>query len=60
MKLEWLVANVTPVGSSDRTKHAILGMILTGRFLLLIQAVFVVGEAFSGVGHPILSPSNFT
>ena len=28
MKIEWLVANVTAVGSSDREEHDILGVIL--------------------------------
>ena len=33
MKIEWLVANVTAVGSPDRAKRAILEVILVGRFL---------------------------
>ena len=28
MQIEWLVANVTPVGSPARAEHGILGMIL--------------------------------
>ena len=33
MKIEWLVANVTAVGSPDRAKRAILEVILAGSFL---------------------------
>ena len=33
MKIEWLVAVVTALGSPDRVECAILGMILAGRFL---------------------------
>ena len=42
MKIEWLVTNVTSVGSPDRAEHAILGAIL-GIFWP-IQATFVVEE----------------
>ena len=31
MKIEWLVTNVTAVGSIDRVKRAILGVIVAGR-----------------------------
>ena len=50
MKIEWLVANVTTVGSPDRAKHAILGIILDifGSF----QAIFVVRELLCDVGIP--------
>ena len=48
MKIKWIVADVTPVGSSDRAEHAILGVIL-GVFLP-IQATFVVGEPLCDVG----------
>ena len=30
MKIEWLVADVTVVGCSDRAKRALLGVILAG------------------------------
>ena len=30
MKIEWLVANVTAVGSLDRAEHAVLGVIVAG------------------------------
>ena len=33
MKIEWLVADVTAVGSPDRVERAILGVILDGLFL---------------------------
>ena len=33
IKIEWLVPNVTAVGSPDRAERAILGVILAGRFL---------------------------
>ena len=41
MKIEWLVAGVTAVGSPDRAECAILGVMLA--VFLLHQAVFVVG-----------------
>ena len=50
MKTEWLVANVTPVRSPDRAKHAILGMILD--VFSSIQATFVVRELLRDVGIP--------
>ena len=50
MKIEWLDANVTAVRSPDRAKHAILGVILAGRFCWPIQAVFVAGEPLCDVG----------
>ena len=31
MKIEWLVADVTAVGSLDRAERAILGVIVAGR-----------------------------
>ena len=31
MKIEWLVADVTAVGSLDRAEHATLGVVLAGR-----------------------------
>ena len=30
LKMEWLVTNITAVGSPDIVEHAILGMILAG------------------------------
>ena len=31
MKIEWLVADVTVVGSIDRVERAILGVVVSGR-----------------------------
>ena len=50
MKKEWLAANVTAVRSPGRAERAIWGGISAGRFLWLIQAVFVVGEPLCDVG----------
>ena len=52
MKIEWLVADVTAVGSLDRAERAILGVILTGCVFSPIQVIFVVGEPLCGVGPP--------
>ena len=52
MKIEWLVTDVTAVGSPDRTEHAILRVILAGRFFLPSQAVFVSGEPLCDAGTP--------
>ena len=48
--LEWLFADVTPVGSPDRAECDILGMLLDGFWP--IQAAFVVGEPLCDVGIP--------
>ena len=48
MKIEWLVADVTAVGSLDRAERAILEVVLAGRvfdqtrWLLLSGSHFVV------------------
>ena len=47
MKIEWLATNVTPVRSSERADHGILGMTL-GVFWP-VQAAFVVGEPLCDV-----------
>ena len=50
MKTEWLVTNVTPVGSPERAERDILGIILdvfsanSGRFLVM--------EPLCDVGNP--------
>ena len=54
LKIEWLVANVTPVGFLHRAERDILGMIL-GSFLP-IQAIFVVGEPLCDVEIPAWAP----
>ena len=51
MKIEWLVANLTAVGSSGRAEHALLGVIFYGLFLS-IQDVSVVAEPLCDVGIP--------
>ena len=50
MKTELLLANETPVGSPDRAKPDILGMILN--VFWPIQAVWVEGEPLCAVGIP--------
>ena len=49
VKIELLVTNVTPVGSFDRAKGAILGLIVAWACFWPIQVVFVVG-VFCDVG----------
>ena len=75
MKKDSLVINVTAVGSPDRAKPAILGVIF-GIFWP-VQATFVAGEPLCDVGttnsdsicgrgatvwcrNPLMSPNNFT
>ena len=50
MKIEWLVADVTAVGSLDRAKCAILGGVCGWACFWPIQVIFVVGELLCGVG----------
>ena len=50
MKTEWLVANVTPVGSPDRAERAVLGIIVS--VFWPIQTVFVAREPHFDVGTP--------
>ena len=40
--IEWLVTNVTPLGSRDRAERAILGVILAAH-VLQIHAIFIHG-----------------
>ena len=53
MKIEWLVADVTAIGSSGRAEHAILGGVCGWVCFWPIQVIFVVGEPLCGVGTPI-------
>ena len=59
MKIEWLVIDVTVVGSPDRAERAILGVILAG-------CLFANSGPFCGWGvtlwcrNPLLSPIKFT
>ena len=48
MKIKWLVANVTSVGSPDRAERYILGIILD--VFWPIQDVFVVREPLYDAG----------
>ena len=50
MKTEWLVADVTAVGSPDRAEHANFEVILA--VFLPIQAVYLVRELPCDVGTP--------
>ena len=52
VKIEWLVADVTAVGSLDRTEHAILGVILAGRGFGQSRSFLWSGEPLYGVGTP--------
>ena len=59
MKIEWLVANVTPVGSRARAECDILGIILN--LFWPITAVFVVvGGGTLWCSYPLLSSNDFT
>ena len=52
MKIEWLVTDVTAVGSLDRAERVILGMDFDYACFWPIQVIFVVREPFCGVGTP--------
>ena len=53
MKIEWLVTDVTAVGSPGRAEFAIFGGNLA--FFVPIQALFVGGEPLCGVETPSLA-----
>ena len=57
MKIEWLVTDVTVVGSSARARHDMFSDDFG--FFWTIQATFVVGEPLCDVGNPCLGLSNF-
>ena len=50
LKIKWVIANVTAVGSPNRAERAILGRILAGALFWIVQAVFVVREPLCDVG----------
>ena len=50
MKIEWLVANATPVGFPQRAEHDNFGIIFGT--LWPIQATFKAGEQLCDVGIP--------
>ena len=51
MKIEWLVTDVTSIGSPDRAERDIFGTILN--VFWPIQAVFVAGEPLCHVEIPL-------
>ena len=56
MKIEWLVANVTSVGSLDRAERAILGGFWLGVFLANSGRICDWGATL-WCGNPLLSPN---
>ena len=52
MKIKWLVADVTPVGSPDRAERAILGVDVGWAFFSPIQVVFAFGGPLCEAGTP--------
>ena len=51
MKIEWLVTDVTAIGTPGRAECAILGVILAWRvFGQFIQDIFVVAEPLFDAG----------
>ena len=46
MKTEWLVTNVTAVGSPDGAERAILGVILAGHFFGQFKPYLLSGSHF--------------
>ena len=50
LKIEWLVADVIPVGSPARAERDILGMLLD--VFWSIQAAFLIGGSRCGLGVP--------
>ena len=52
VKIEWLVADVTAVGSLDRAKRAILGGILAGRVFGQFRSYLLSGSHYVGWEPP--------
>ena len=52
MKIEWLVIDVTAIGSPDRAEPDVLGGDFGFAFSWPIQALFIVGEPLCDVGTP--------
>ena len=46
MKIDWLVTDVTAIGSPDRADYAILGVSLAGRCFGQFRPFFVIGDHF--------------
>ena len=51
LKIEWLVANVTPVGSPARAEHDVLGLLLLD-VGWPIQAIFLVEKSLCDIAIP--------
>ena len=58
LKIEWLVTNVTPVGSRDRAEHTVLVWFWLGVFLVA-SGDFCGRRAILWWRTPLLSPNNF-
>ena len=59
MKTEWLVADVTAVGSPNRAEHTILGVILAWLGIFgQLRPYLWLGSHFV-ILHSFLSPNNF-
>ena len=53
MKIEWLIANLTAVGSPDRAERATLGVILAGPCFGHVSPFLLSGSHFVvSVGNP--------
>ena len=46
MKIEWLVTDVTGVGSLERAEHAILGVMLAEQFFGQFRLYLLLGSHF--------------
>ena len=44
VKIEWLVADVTAVGSLDTSEHAIMGLIVDGRVFVQFRSFLWSGS----------------
>ena len=52
MKIEWLIADVTAVGSLDTAERGIFEGDFGWALFWPIQAIFVVGRPLCGLGTP--------
>ena len=53
MKIEWLVADVTAVGSLDKVKRAIFRVIVAGRVFGQFRSYLWLGSHFVVWEHPL-------
>ena len=58
MKIQWLVTNVTAIGSPDRTERAIFRVILAECFFSQLRPYLLWGKPLCDVRTRILSPNN--